>query len=98
MIQTIDILAFLNEIAPMKYALSFDNVGLLVGNAESEVSGIVVSLDITDKVIDEAKGCGANLIVSHHPVIFDPMKSVVSGNTTANHVIKMIENKMSASL
>ena len=96
MIKTIDVLAFLNEIAPMKYALGFDNVGLLVGNAESEVSGVLMALDITDKVIEEAKNCGANLIVSHHPVIFDPMKSVVLGDTTANHVIKLIENKMSA--
>ena len=96
MIKTIDVLTFLNEIAPMKYALGFDNVGLLVGNAESEVSGILVALDITDKVIEEAKDKGANVIVSHHPVIFNPMKSVVSGDTTANHVIKLIENKMSA--
>jgi len=96
MVKTIDVLAFLNEIAPMKYALGFDNVGLLVGNAENEVKGILVTLDITCKVIDEAKENGANLIVSHHPVIFDPMKSVVAGDTTANHVIKLIENKMSA--
>ncbi|MBR5478874.1 MAG: Nif3-like dinuclear metal center hexameric protein [Clostridia bacterium] len=96
MIRTKEVLDFLNEIAPMKYALGFDNVGLLVGHGEREVAGILVALDITDNVIREAKEKGANLIVSHHPVIFEPMKSVVVGDSTANHVIGLLINKISA--
>ncbi len=91
-----DVLAFLNTIAPMENALGFDNVGLLVGNSETEVKNILIALDITKDVIEEAKEIGADLIVAHHPVIFEPLKAVVSGNTTADHVISLIENKISA--
>ncbi len=94
--KVIDVLNFLNELAPMHYAMSFDNVGLLVGDAEREVSKILIALDITAKVIDEAKETGADLIVAHHPVIFEPLKRVVSGDVTANHIISLIENKISA--
>lgn len=91
-----DVLSFLNELAPQNYAMSFDNVGLLVGDGEQKVSKILVVLDITADVINEAKNIGANLIVAHHPVIFEPLKRVVLGDTTSNHVISLIENKISA--
>lgn len=94
--KVIDVLNFLNELAPMHYAMSFDNVGLLVGDSAREVSKILVALDITEKVIAEAKNEGADLIVAHHPVIFEPLKRVVVGDVTANHVIALIENKISA--
>ena len=94
--KVIDVLNFLSSLAPQHYAMSFDNVGLLVGDGEREVSKILVSLDITAKVIDEAKSLGADLIVAHHPVIFEPLKRVVVGDITSNHVISLIENKISA--
>lgn len=61
---------YLDTIAPFKMKMEFDNVGLLVGFTTDEVSKIIVSLDITEDVIDEAYKEGAQLIVSHHPVIF----------------------------
>lgn len=96
MVKTKEVLDFLNEVAPMKYALGFDNVGLLVGYGEREVTGVLVALDITENVICEAKDRGANLIVSHHPVIFEPLKSIVVGDSTSNHVIGLLINKISA--
>lgn len=91
-----DVFAFLNQLAPMEYAMSYDNVGLLVGNGDAPVSRILVALDITDAVIGEAAKRGAELIVSHHPVIFEPMKRVVAGDTTANHVIALVQNRVAA--
>lgn len=61
---------FLDTVAPFKMKMDFDNVGLLAGFTTDEVSKIIVSLDITEDVIDEAYDAGAQLIVSHHPVIF----------------------------
>lgn len=71
-----DILEYLSELAPLETAESYDNVGLLVGNSDVEVMGVCTCLDITHSVIKEAFEKGANLIVSHHPVIFDGLKQI----------------------
>ena len=65
-----DIETFLNEVFPPENALSYDNVGLIAGDREKAVSAIVISLDLTSKAIAAAKASGANLIVTHHPIIF----------------------------
>lgn len=91
-----EVFAFLNQLAPVEYAMSYDNVGLLVGDGDAQVSRILTALDITDAVIGEAKRLGADLIVSHHPVIFEPMKRVVAGDVTANHVIALLRRGISA--
>lgn len=75
-----DVYEFINTLAPFSSQDSFDNSGLLVGNPEADVYKIAVCLDITNNVIDEAAKLGANLIVSHHPVIFTPLKNVLVGN------------------
>ncbi len=71
-----EVIEFLDKAAPFRTAESFDNVGLLVGGRETEVTGICCCLDITRKVIKEAAEKGANLIISHHPVIFGGLKTV----------------------
>lgn len=71
-----DIINFTETFAPLDTAMEFDNVGLLVGGADKAVTKAVVALDITDDVIDEAIANGAELIISHHPVIFNPIKSL----------------------
>ena len=68
----------INEAADFSTAMDFDNPGLLVGDPEEMVRGTVVALDATDAVIAEAAGRGANLIVTHHPVIFHPIKKVTA--------------------
>lgn len=87
-----DILDYINTISPLSTAESFDNVGLLAGNPTEKVTGICTCLDITNDIIAEAVEKNANLIVSHHPVIFDPLKSVLADTPVYN----LIKNGISA--
>lgn len=73
-----DIYDIINSAAPFDSQLAFDNSGLLVGDRVTEVTRALICLDITREVIDEAAAMNANLIISHHPVIFDPIKSMSS--------------------
>lgn len=68
-----EIIAFADTIAPLDTAEEWDNVGLLVGDEKAEVSRVLLALDITPAVIAEARDRGAQLIISHHPVIFSPI-------------------------
>ncbi|MBR3972271.1 MAG: Nif3-like dinuclear metal center hexameric protein [Ruminococcus sp.] len=71
-----DILNFTETFAPLHTAADFDNCGVLVGNKSQEVTKALVALDITKAVVEEAKAIGAQLILSHHPVIFNPLKAL----------------------
>lgn len=86
-----EIFEYINSIAPFSTQLDFDNAGFLVGNINDTFLGGVTTLDVTESAIDYAISKGANLIVSHHPVIFEPLKSV-----TANDLVfKLIKNGIS---
>ena len=74
-----DIFAFLDGFAPFSSAMGFDNPGLLVGGETLPVEKVLLSLDITPAVVAEASELGAELIVSHHPVIFNPLRSLCPG-------------------
>jgi len=91
-----DIFSYLNEKAPISLKMDFDNVGLLVGSKEASVSKVLVALDITSDVIQEASSKEADLIVSHHPVIWDAMKSLRSDNVQQDKVINLIKNNIAA--
>ena len=67
---------FLDEIAPFETAMDFDNCGLLVGDFDRKVQKILLSLDITGNVCDEAGNLGVDLIISHHPIIFKPLRKL----------------------
>lgn len=69
-----EILYKIDEIAPFALAEGYDNTGLLVGDENAEVAGVLLALDCTPEVIRRAEESGANLIVTHHPVLFDPVK------------------------
>ena len=84
-----DIIAPLEELAPLNYAERFDNVGLLVGDAEQEVSGVLITLDTLEPVIDEAIAIGSNLIISFHPIIFSGLKSL-TGKTYVERVVRKL--------
>lgn len=71
-----EIYSSINKIAPFDTAMDFDNVGLLCGDKNKEVTKALVCLDITRAVVNEAESSGCELIISHHPVIFNPMKSL----------------------
>ena len=83
---------FLDEYAPFSVQDKYDNSGFLVGDINATVKGICLCLDITLDVINEAAANKANLIISHHPVIFDPIKSVTAGDP----VYELMKNKISA--
>lgn len=84
------VLDFINERAPFDTQLPFDNSGLLVGHPDNEVSGIHFALDVTNHVIDEAIANGANLIVTHHPMMFSPIKRLTETNHEARLLCRLI--------
>lgn len=71
-----DIIDYFESFAPVSTAMEFDNVGLLVGDKSTYVSNVLVTLDITSDVVLEAEKLGCELIISHHPVIFSPIKKL----------------------
>ncbi len=73
-----EIINYFETFAPCESAMNFDNVGLLVGDKNACVTKVLVTLDITKKVVLEAKRLGCELIISHHPVIFSPIKKLTS--------------------
>lgn len=75
-----DFYGYLNSIAPFETQEDWDNSGMLVGDMNAEVKKATVVLDITHEEIKKAKAIGADLIISHHPVIFNPIKSVTKGS------------------
>jgi len=87
-----DITDHLEELAPLKYAEDFDNVGLLVGNYNTEVTGVLVTLDTLENVVDEAIDKKCNLIVSFHPIIFSGLTKLNGDNYVERVVLKAIKN------
>ena len=74
-----DIMAMLEGTYPKSAALGFDNVGLQAGRSEEEVRRIYLALDTTDAVIEEAIAQEADMLITHHPLIFSPLKHVRDG-------------------
>jgi dinuclear metal center YbgI/SA1388 family protein len=87
-----ELFPILQEMAPLEYAEDFDNVGLLVGNAENETTGILVCHDALENVIDEAIAKNCNLIVCFHPIIFSGLKKITGSNYVERVVLKAIKN------
>lgn len=87
-----DVANYLETIAPLQLQESYDNSGLLVGDPNEEVSGILASIDVTEAVIDEALQKNANLIVAHHPLIFSGLKKITGKNYVERTLLKAIKN------
>ena len=83
---------YIESVAPLAFQESYDNAGLLVGNPDDEISGILVTLDITEEILDEAIRKKLNLIVAHHPVIFSGIKKLNGKNYVERCVAKAIKN------
>ena len=86
------VLSALEQFAPLPLQESWDNAGLQIGLTEAEVSGALLCLDVTEKVIDEAIAKGCNLVVSHHPLLFRGLKQVSDANDVQRTVRKAIKN------
>lgn len=89
-----DVIDILEELAPLAYAEDFDNVGLLVGDKNTAVSGILVTLDTLENVLDEAIAEDCNLIVSFHPIIFSGLKKLTGASYVERVVLKAIQNRI----
>ena len=87
-----EIISVLEEMAPLAYAEDFDNVGLLVGDQESEATGILVCHDALENIIDEAIAKQCNVIVCFHPILFSGLKKITGKNYVERAVIKAIKN------
>ena len=90
-----DLMKFLDDFAPFRLQESYDNSGLQTGNPETEITGVLVTLDCTEDVIDEALQQGCNVVVAHHPVIFNPLKSLTGHNHVERTIIKAIRSNVS---
>ena len=87
-----DVADYLETIAPLTYQESYDNAGLLAGDPDEGVTGILVSLDCTEEVVAEALAFGCNMIVSHHPIIFRGLKKLTGRTYVERTVISAIRH------
>lgn len=90
-----EIIRSLEEEYPVSAAESWDNPGLLVGRADREVKKIFVALDVTDETLEQAAIAGADLMITHHPLIFGSLKQVNDQTFIGRRILKLIENQMS---
>src|SRR6187402_2197908 len=87
-----DITTYLESIAPKPLQESYDNSGLLTGNSSWPVTQVLLTLDCTEQVVDEALKSGCNLIIAHHPIIFKGLKKITGSNYVERTVIKAIKH------
>ena len=87
---------YFEQIIPSYMKMDFDNVGMLLGFCGAEVQTVLTALDITDAVIDEAIEIGAQLIVSHHPLILDELKRITDDDAKGRKIIRLIQSGISA--
>lgn len=80
---------------PKSFAMEWDNVGLLAGRSDKEVKKIYIALDATDEVIEEAIAFGADMLITHHPLIFKALKQINDSNFISRRIIKLIQNDIS---
>lgn len=88
------VMDFLESVAPLSLQESYDNSGLLIGSPDQDVKGIVICLDCTEDVLDEAIAKGCNMVISHHPAIFYGMKRFTDANATERIVRKAIKHDL----
>ncbi|MBS1949956.1 MAG: Nif3-like dinuclear metal center hexameric protein [Cytophagales bacterium] len=87
-----EVISHLENLAPLTYQEEYDNSGLLVGDASQMVTGVLVTLDCTEPIIDEAIQNHCNLIVAHHPIVFRGLKKLTGKNYVERTVIQAIKN------
>ena len=90
--KAIEIIKSIEKKYPVSFAESWDNSGFLVGDADWEVKKIFLALDVTDETLEMAVKAGADMMITHHPLIFSGMKQVTAGNFIGRRLIKLIEN------
>lgn len=94
--KAVEIAGLLEKFSPSRYACEWDNVGMNVGRDENEVGRILVCLDIDDAAVEYALQKGADMIVSHHPLIFHGLKKINDGGFISRRVLTLAENRVNA--
>jgi dinuclear metal center YbgI/SA1388 family protein len=90
-----DIMKVIEATYPKHAALEWDNVGLLVGRTEKEVKKIYVALDATDEVIEQAVAANADMLITHHPLLFSPLKKITDEHFIGGRVVKLLQHDIS---
>lgn len=85
----IDVYSYLCELAPLEMQMGFDNAGFQLGRGGNEVHRALLALDVTDAVVREAEGLGAELIISHHPLIFTPVKNITDCDAEHRRLLEL---------
>ena len=89
-----EITQYIESLAPLCLQESYDNSGLIYGNPESEIDSVLITLDVTEKVVDEAIEKKVQIIVSHHPLVFSGLKKITGKNDIERSLIKAIQNNI----
>lgn len=89
-----EIISVIESFAPLAYQESYDNAGLVTGDPSGDIKKALITVDITEEVIDEAVNAGAELIISHHPVIFNELKKITGSTYTERIIIKAIKKDL----
>ena len=90
-----DIIAEIEDFAPLSIQEKWDNSGLCIGSPEAEVSSVLIGLDCTPELVDEAVECGADMIITHHPLIFSGLKKISPDDLVGAAVIKAVKHGIS---
>lgn len=85
----------IEKIAPLSLQEEWDNSGIQLRATNGEISRVLIALEINDRVIDEAIGAGADMILTHHPLIFGSLKKIDAGDVTGNYIVKLIKRGIS---
>jgi putative NIF3 family GTP cyclohydrolase 1 type 2 len=89
-----EVATIIETFAPLSYQESFDNAGLIVGSYDDKVNGVLICLDSTEEIIDEAIAKNCNLIIAHHPIVFSGIKKLNGKNYIERTIIKAIKNNI----
>ncbi len=89
-----EVINVIEEFAPLGLQETYDNAGLLVGEREQDINGVLLCLDVTEDVLDEAKEKGAGLVISHHPVIYRGIKKLTGANLAERVVLKAVRENI----
>jgi len=87
-----EILSCLESFAPLAYQEDYDNAGLITGNQDMQITGVLITVDVIEDIVDEAIKKGCNLILSHHPIIFSGLKKITGRSYIEKTIIKAIKN------
>lgn len=87
-----EIMERLEILAPFKFAESWDNVGLLAGRKDKEIRKVYLAVDATDEVVEDAVDVGADMLLTHHPLIFSPIKRITEENFVGRRLFKLIQS------